>query len=105
MGTGSGGKPGSLCHCSLIASLVGSFRVRDAYSLGKKRGWESHGHVPGRESARWDLSFELCKGWKFRSGLGDNLNRIFIKFMLMHQNEINSLNFICPWARLANNTN
>ena len=31
-----------------------------------------------------------------RGGLGEDLNRIFISFMRMCQNEIYSFNFICP---------
>lgn len=37
--------------------------------------------------------------------LREDLDRIFISFMLMCQNEIHSLNFLCPWLWLANSTN
>ena len=33
--------------------------------------------------------------------LGKDVHRIFISFMLRHQNEIYSLNCICPWVWLA----
>ena len=33
--------------------------------------------------------------------LGEDLNRIFISFILMSQNEVYSLNFICPWVCLV----
>ena len=36
---------------------------------------------------------------------GEDLNRIFINFMLMYQNEIYSLIFICPGVWLAKGTN
>ena len=37
--------------------------------------------------------------------LGEDLNKIFISFMLMRQNEIYSLSFICLCVWLANGTN
>ena len=44
-------------------------------------------------------------GWGFRGGLGEDLNGIFISFMLMCQREIYPLNIICLWVWLANEPN
>ena len=51
------------------------------------------------------LLLEGFKGWEFSGGLRGGSNGIFINFMLMRQNEIYSLDFICPWVWLANGTN
>ena len=39
---------------------------------------------------------EVLKDGSLEEVLGEDLNRIFISFVLMCQNEINSLNFLCP---------
>ena len=56
------------------------------------------GCASGRESAG---AFSL-RGLK-DGGLGEDLSRTFISFMLMYQKRF--ISFICPWVWLANGTN
>ena len=55
----------------------------------------------GRRRLRDGSSILRVKVGSLGEVLGEDLNRIFIKFMLMRQNEIYSPDFIRPWVRLA----
>ena len=45
--------------------------------------------------------FRVLKTKSIEEVLWEDLNRIFISFLLLYQNEIYSLNFFCAWVWLA----
>ena len=62
--------------------------------MGKRGGERRLEHAPQEEEYAGSYVLRVLKA----GSLGVDLNRIFIIFMLMQQNEIYFLNFILPWV-------
>ena len=92
------------CCCPLppLPSLVGfQVSIERCMPVGEDEGTGTAQVCSWEEECVEAFILRGFKDWGFREGLGEDLKRILISFMLMYQNEIHSLDFICPWVWLA----